>query len=1257
MKNLYAFVIIALAIFQNTLQAQKTTDLAPSLSLDVSNTKNTVAEISANFSHYSLFNLDERNAYSFLKSNGSGQIKVSLDGKPVTISYVRNTVIGDNYELYAADDNGQRKLQSSIKTYEGRLLEDPSATVAITANEDFLSIAIQKGDTYYYIEPADMMAKEAKGLYILYKNKDYIGTKKFACTMEEQEHVEHEVIESARGVGLCLRVEWGIAADFSMYTKFTNSVPNVEAHIVSIYNLAQVNYKNVFNNDFEFKIAKQVVATTASAVNFSSSTDIQVVLTSFNTWVDAGNLNFNNGKPDLASFWSDRDYDGSAVGLAYIAATCGNARTQVIQDFTTNTDELRCTVAHETGHNFTMNHDASGSQFIMAPVVSAATGWSAASISALNTFVAGILSGGNNCLSSCSVPGQPPISNFTYNTSAVCTGGKVIFFDDSTNDPTTWGWTFAGGTPAVSALEDVTVTYNTVGIYDVSHTATNTIGPNSITKKNIIRVDNVTNTYCNFPGTPTGSGGLKQFKIGNFNSLSGNAVADGNKYIDRACSSIATLTPNTTYEITLDIGDAAANVTEGFKIWIDYNNNGVLNDATELVSYSQSFFAGIVTSASGGVNGTSATLKIKTPVAPVFDKFLRCRVMTTALSIQSNPCYSNLVNIGQVEDFSIIFPSPFGSVETSKNVSCFGGNDGEINLNVTGGTAPIVYTWGTANVTGGNPKNLVAGTYNVTVSEGGGSTLTKTITLTQPTAALQATVTTTAASCGQINGSITATATGGTPKYKYTWSNAAPDTSFISGLAGGNYTLTLSDAKGCSTTVTKTVGAVAAVTVAFTGNTTVCKNVSTKITASGGTAYLWSTAATTPDITVAPAVTSTYYVTVSAGGCSKKDSVKVTVANTTATINTPKSAICEGETVILTAVGGGTYAWSNATKTADNSVVPTKTTTYTVTVSNNGCTATASKDITVNTVAGTLTSDKISPCSGETFVLTATGGVSYLWDDNKTSDKVTKTVAGTNTFAVSITNTLGCSKKFSITIVGVPPLPKPIISVLGVPEFCEGQSSILSATAAPAGSKYIWSNNTGTTASISVTKAGAYTVKIQNGVCESALSDTVKIKVFPLPPVPTLAGNKADIISSAKTNTLWFYNGVAIAGTKDLAIYTPTKTGQYVVQYTDPVTQCSSKSLPYNCTKVGVEDLLNENQFKVYPNPMEENLSVVLVDVVAATDLSITNILGQKVFTQTITNQSASWSIDITSWAKGAYFVNIMNKKGEVIGARKVIKM
>lgn len=1257
MKNLYAFVIIALAIFQNTLQAQKTTDLAPSLSLDVSNTKNTVAEISANFSHYSLFNLDERNAYAFLKSNNSGQIKVSLDGKPVTVSYIRNTVIGDNYELYAADDNGQHKIQSTTKTYEGRLLEDPSATVAITANEGFFTMAIQKGDTYYYIEPADNMAKEANGLYILYRNKDYIGTKKFACAMEDKEHAEHEMEESARGVGPCLRVEWGIAADFSMYTKFTNSVPNVEAHIVSIYNLAQVNYKNAFNNDFEFKIAKQVVATTAGAITVSAATDIQVVLTSFNTWVNAGNLNFNNGKPDLASFWSNRDYDGSAVGLAYLSAVCGTARTQVIQDFTDNSDELRCTVAHETGHNFNLDHDASGSQFIMAPVVNTATGWSPLSISTLNTYVAGVLAGGSNCLSSCSVPGQPPIANFTYNTSAVCTGGKVVFFDDSTNDPTSWGWTFAGGTPAVSALEDVTVTYNTVGVFDVSHTATNTIGPNSITKKNIIRVDNVTNTYCNFPGTPTGSGGLKQFKVGNFSSLSGNAVADGNKYINHACSRIATLASNTTYEITLDIGDAAAGVSEGFKIWIDYNNNGILTDPGELVSFSQSFFAGTVTSTSGGVNGTSSSLKIKTPIAPVFDKFLRCRVMTTGISVPSNFCYSNLPNIGQVEDYSIIFPSPFGSVETSKNVSCFAGNDGEINLNVTGGTAPIVYTWGTPNVTGGNPKNLVAGTYNVTVTEAGGSTLTKTITLTQPAAALKATATTTSASCGQINGSVSITATGGTPKYKYTWSNTAVDTNFIGGLAGGNYILTLSDSKGCSTTISNTVGAVAAVTVGFTGNTTVCKNIPTTITASGGATYLWSTAATTAAVTVTPAVTTTYYVTVSAGGCFKTDSVKVTVANTTATINAPKTAICEGETLILTAVGGGTYLWSNTTKTADNSVAPTKTTTYTVTVSNNGCTATATKDVTVNTVTGTLTSDKNTPCSGETFVLTATGGGTYLWDDNKTSDKVTKTVTGTNTFVVSVTNTLGCTKKFSITIVGVPPLPKPIISVLGVPAFCEGQNAILSATAAPAGSKYIWSNNTGIGASITVTKAGSYTVKIQNGVCESALSDTTKIIVYPLPAVPTLAGNKANIISSVSTNTLWFYNGVAIAGTKDLGVYTPTKTGQYVVQYTDPVTQCSSKSLPYNCTKVGVEDLLNENQFKVYPNPMEENLSVALIDVVAATNLSITNILGQSVFSQTITNQSASWNIDITGWAKGAYFVNIMNKKGEIIGARKVIKM
>ena len=1261
MKNLYAFVIIALAIFQTTLQAQKTTDFA--LSLDVSNSKNAIAEISKNFKQYALFNLDARTCYAALQ-NGSGEIKLSLDGKPLTVSYVRNTVVGDDYKVYAADDNGQHLVKSTIKTYEGRLLEDPSATVAITSGENFFSLAIQKGDTYYYIEPADMMAKEAKGLYILYKNKDYIGTEKFACTMEDTKHVEQEVVESTRSVGPCLRVEWGIAADFSMYTKYMNSIPNVEARTVSIYNLAQVNYKNVFNNDFEFKLVKQVVATTAGAINVSSSTDIQVVLTSFNTWVDAGNLNFNNGKPDLASFWSDRDYDGSAVGLAYLAATCGTARTQVIQDFSTNSDQLRNTVAHETGHNFTLAHDASGSPYIMAPVVNSSTGWSPLSISTLNTYVAGVLSGGNNCLSSCSVPGQPPISNFIYNTSAVCTGGKIIFFDDSTNDPTSWGWTFAGGTPAVSTLEDVTVTYNTAGLYDVTHTATNTIGPNSVTKKNIVRVDNITNTYCKNPGTPTGNYGLKQFKIGNLNASSGGATDDGNKYIDRSCTQIATLAPSTVYEITLDIGDPSASpsVAEAFKIWIDYNNNGVLNDATELVSFTAGFFGGQVTSTSGGVGGTTATLKITTPATPVFDKFLRCRVMTTTISVQSNPCYSNLANVGQIEDFSIVFPSPFGSVETTKNVSCFAGNDGEINLNVTGGTAPIVYTWGTSNVAGGNPKNLIAGTYNVTVSEAGGKTLTKSITLIQPSAALSATPTVTSASCGQTNGTISIAAAGGNSGYKYTWLPAAKDTSFLGGLAGGNYTLTLSDAKGCSVTLTNTVGTVAAVTVAFTGNTTVCKSISTKITASGGATYLWSTAATTPDITVSPAVTTTYYVTVNAGGCFKKDSVKVTVANTTATINSPKTAICEGETLTLTAVGGGTYAWSNTTKTADNAVTPTKTTTYTVTVSNNGCTATASKDITVNTVAGTLTADKDKPCAGDPIVLTATGGGTYLWDNNKTSDKITVTVAGTNTFSVTITNTIGCAKKFSITVAGTPPLPKPIITVLGVPAFCEGQSAILSATAAPTGSKYIWSNSTVTASSISITKAGSYTVKIQNGTCESALSDTTKISVYPIPAIPTITSKPPNLVASVTTGTLWFFsangsNPVAIAGTKDIAAYTPKNAGFYVVQYTDAVTSCSSKSVGFKWPVVGVDDLLNENQFKVYPNPMEENLSIVLTDVIAATDLSITNVLGQSIFKQVIASQTASWDIDITSWAKGAYFVNILNKKGEIIGARKVIKM
>ncbi|MBE2247464.1 MAG: hypothetical protein IAE67_09420, partial [Candidatus Competibacteraceae bacterium] len=151
-----------------------------------------------------------------------------------------------------------------------------------------------------------------------------------------------------------------------------------------------------------------------------------------------------------------------------------------------------------------------------------------------------------------------------------------------------------------------------------------------------------------------------------------------------------------------------------------------------------------------------------------------------------------------------------------------------------------------------------------------------------------------------------------------------------------------------STTITVTATPSASISPA---TVSICAGQSTTLTASGGGTYLWNTGATTSAITVSPAATTTYTVTVTLpGGCTASTTRIVTVNPLpTASISPATATICAGQSTTLTASGGGTYLWSNGVTTAANTVSPGATTTYTVTVTSAaGCTATATRTVTVN---------------------------------------------------------------------------------------------------------------------------------------------------------------------------------------------------------------------------------------------------------------------------------------------------------------------
>ncbi len=157
-----------------------------------------------------------------------------------------------------------------------------------------------------------------------------------------------------------------------------------------------------------------------------------------------------------------------------------------------------------------------------------------------------------------------------------------------------------------------------------------------------------------------------------------------------------------------------------------------------------------------------------------------------------------------ISSISVTQPQLLSAVPTSTNVSCFGLNNGLVNLAVTGGTTPYSYAWtGTSDV-GQNIGNLSSGNYLVTVSDANHCTASASANVSAPDSiSLNFTITNVSAS-GASDGHISLTVSGGTSAYTYNWSNNST-TQNLSNLTAGNYCVTVTDQNNCSVDRCETV--------------------------------------------------------------------------------------------------------------------------------------------------------------------------------------------------------------------------------------------------------------------------------------------------------------------------------------------------------------------------------------------------------------------------------------------------------------------
>ncbi len=226
--------------------------------------------------------------------------------------------------------------------------------------------------------------------------------------------------------------------------------------------------------------------------------------------------------------------------------------------------------------------------------------------------------------------------------------------------------------------------------------------------------------------------------------------------------------------------------------------------------------------------------------------------------------------------------------------------------------------------------------------------------------------------------------------------------------------------------------------------------------------------------------------------------VNITVhANPTAGI-TGTSSICQGTNTTFTASGGSSYLWS--TGATGSSININTAQTYNVTVTNaNGCTATASRGLTVNanpTASPAFAQNPICLGGSTTLSANASAGsgiiTAYSWSTGIIGNNASGTVSTANIYTVTVTNSNGCTTSASSAILNVNPLPNPSIS--GNNTICAGNNTTFTASG---GSSYLWSTGA-TGSSININTAQTYLVTVTNANgCTATTSRTLTVNANP----------------------------------------------------------------------------------------------------------------------------------------------------------------
>ena len=549
----------------------------------------------------------------------------------------------------------------------------------------------------------------------------------------------------------------------------------------------------------------------------------------------------------------------------------------------------------------------------------------------------------NGCIDSIAFTVVQPaqlIASVLQTTNVLCFGGTATVFVSAT-----------GGTPSLSGIGNFTVSagwnsYTVTDNYGCQDTTSIFIVQPTLLVANTIQTSAVLCNGGNAVINVSASGGTPGYiGQGNVTVIAGTysyTVSDTNGCIANTTITVVQPNPlqaiaNVTSPIVCNAGTGVITVS-GTGGTAPYSGTGAFT-----------VVAGTYTYPIVDANGCSSAVTITITQAPVLTLSLtqtnvNCNGFATG-SITANPAggqgpytylwsnnqttqtVSNLLaggynvvvtdNLGCTVNGNTTITQPLAPIllqESHTNILCFGNNTGSIDLSVSGGTSPYTYSWSNSATTQ-DIQNLIAGTYNVTVTDANGCIAVMSINVTQPAIPLSVGYTTTNVSCfGLSDGSIDVTPLGGTGPFTYFWTTGLASQD-LSNLPAGQYIIAITDANNC---VTSTQITVSQPTAPLSGTITqlpiTCYGANDgqlTANANGGTApysYTWSPSGQTGSIAsmLAP---GTYVVSiVDANGCTAAATdVLATPPSLIAQMNISDNIVCLPSIATVTNASVGTF--------------------------------------------------------------------------------------------------------------------------------------------------------------------------------------------------------------------------------------------------------------------------------------------------------------------------------------------------------------